>query len=213
MSEQAPIDFWFDFASPYGYLMSEKIDALAERHGRRVRWRPVLLFAVLRALDLPAPMAHEAKRAYMWHDFERSARFLGVPLRLPAGFPTIAPHAARAFHLVDRIDAAGAVRFAQAAMRGYFRDAAPLDNAGQVARWACDAVPAVGDAAHFEMLLAGDEAKDLLRQEVDTAVRERVFGSPFVVIDGEAFFGVDRLPQIDAWLDGRLSFAEPRQGA
>ncbi|MDB5730894.1 MAG: oxidoreductase, partial [Variovorax sp.] len=64
-----PIDFWFDFASPYGYFMSEKIDEVAARHGRSVRWRPVLLFAVLRALDLPAPLGSTVKRDYLLHDF------------------------------------------------------------------------------------------------------------------------------------------------
>ena len=43
-----PIDFYFDFSSPYGYLASEKIDELAARHGRKVRWRPILLGVVFR---------------------------------------------------------------------------------------------------------------------------------------------------------------------
>ena len=30
----APLDFWFDFASPYGYLASTQIDDIAARHGR-----------------------------------------------------------------------------------------------------------------------------------------------------------------------------------
>ena len=34
----APIEFWFDFTSPYGYVASERIEALAARHGRAVRW-------------------------------------------------------------------------------------------------------------------------------------------------------------------------------
>jgi 2-hydroxychromene-2-carboxylate isomerase len=37
------IDFYFDFSSPYGYLASEKIEALAPKHGRGVNWKPVLL--------------------------------------------------------------------------------------------------------------------------------------------------------------------------
>ena len=35
-SDKTPIDFWFDFSSPYGYLMAEKIDALAAKHGRAI---------------------------------------------------------------------------------------------------------------------------------------------------------------------------------
>jgi hypothetical protein len=39
----AAIDFYFDFSSPYGFIGSEKIEALAARHGRKVAWHPVLL--------------------------------------------------------------------------------------------------------------------------------------------------------------------------
>jgi 2-hydroxychromene-2-carboxylate isomerase len=46
----APIDFYFDFSSPYGYLAGEKIDALAAKHGRSVNWRPMLLGAAFTAL-------------------------------------------------------------------------------------------------------------------------------------------------------------------
>ena len=43
-----PIDYYFDFSSPYGYAASGRIDALAARHGRDVRWRPILLGAVFK---------------------------------------------------------------------------------------------------------------------------------------------------------------------
>ena len=50
----APIDFHFDFSSPYGYLGAELIEAIASRLGRTVNWRPVLLgviFTVLQAFE------------------------------------------------------------------------------------------------------------------------------------------------------------------
>jgi 2-hydroxychromene-2-carboxylate isomerase len=45
----APFDFYFDFSSPYGYLMAEKIDALAAEYGRQVTWHPILLGVVFKA--------------------------------------------------------------------------------------------------------------------------------------------------------------------
>ena len=133
MTAAAPIDFWFDFASPYGYFMSEKIEAVAARHGRSVRWRPVRLFAVLRALELPAPLGAAVKRDYMMKDFERSARHLGVPYAMPEGFPAIAQHAARAFYLIERQEAQAAVRFAHRVFRGYFREAADIGDSALIA--------------------------------------------------------------------------------
>ncbi len=40
-----PIDFYFDFSSPYGYLGSLSIDAVAAKHGREVTWRPYMMGA------------------------------------------------------------------------------------------------------------------------------------------------------------------------
>ena len=40
----------------------------------------------------------------------------------------------------------------------------------------------------------------LLRREVDASLRAGVFGSPTVIVDGESFWGVDRLPDVDEWL-------------
>ena len=44
----APIDFYFDFSSPYGYLGAQKIEALAAKYGRNVDWRPVLLGVIFK---------------------------------------------------------------------------------------------------------------------------------------------------------------------
>jgi 2-hydroxychromene-2-carboxylate isomerase len=223
MTAPAPVDFWFDFASPYAYLLSEKLDTLAARHGRVVRWRPVLLFAVLRALELPAPLASPAKRAYMLRDFERSARHLGVPFRLPEAFsvsamspvsPATTQHAARAFYLIDRLAPAAAVCFARQVFRAYFRHGALIDRLALVADWAAAAAPSLGEPARVAAMLQAAEAKLLLADAIDAAVRQRVFGSPFVVVDGEPFFGADRLPQIEAVLAGTLAPApEPLQRA
>ena len=46
----APIEFWFDFSSPYGYLAAQRIEALAARHGRSVDWRPILLGPIFKVV-------------------------------------------------------------------------------------------------------------------------------------------------------------------
>ena len=52
----------------------------------------------------------------------------------------------------------------------------------------------------LEIALQTPEIKARLKDEVDGAIAAGVFGSPHVIIDGEAFFGADRLPQIEQWL-------------
>jgi 2-hydroxychromene-2-carboxylate isomerase len=192
-----------DFGSPYGYLMAERIDALAAAHGRTVHWRPILLFAVLRQLELPPPMGHAAKRDYMLLDFDRSARYLGVPYRHPSRFPVATPLPARLFHVLAVRDEAAAVAFARAALQAAFHHDQPLDDApfagGLAARFDGR------DADSLLQLAQGNAARAALAATVDDAVRQLVFGSPFVHIDGEPFFGADRLPQIEARLTGRLA--------
>jgi 2-hydroxychromene-2-carboxylate isomerase len=53
-------------------------------------------------------------------------------------------------------------------------------------------------------LLAGiesQEVKDRTRTESDAAIARGIFGSPFIVVDGEAFWGADRLDQVAKWLE------------
>jgi len=194
------IDFYFDFASPYGYFMSEKIDALGARHGRSVTWRPILLFAALRALGLPPPFEHPAKLEYTTADFARSANFLEVEYILPPAFPALTQHAARAFYLLNDKAPAVAVPFAQAVLRAYFRQGRNISGIEVISQMVCDASDCMGDAGAVRDQLKTDVAKAMLQEAVSAAVGKKVFGSPFVIIDGEPFFGVDRLPQIAAKL-------------
>ena len=126
MSE--PIDFWFDFSSPYGYLMSERIDELAARFGRKVRRHPILLGVVFKATgSAPLTLQHPAKDAYALRDFERSARFLGIPYRRPTRFPLPKQNAARAYYWLHGQDCALARRFAHAVYRALFIDDHPAN--------------------------------------------------------------------------------------
>ncbi len=195
-----PIDFYFDFASPYGYFMSEKIDALAAQHGRIVNWHPILLFAALRALGLPAPLEHPVKRDYMTADFTRSARFLNVDYSLPPDFPAVTQHAARAFYLLQEKVPEAAVPFAQAVLRSHFQHGHNIADMNVIADMVCEHTGAFGGAEAVVVELKSGALKERLQDAINAAVARKVFGSPFLIVDGEGFFGVDRLPQIAAKL-------------
>jgi 2-hydroxychromene-2-carboxylate isomerase len=74
----APIDFYFDFSSPYGYLAAQKIEALAAKHGREVDWHPVLLGVIFKETGSAPLTMVPLKGDYSRRDFERSARFHGI---------------------------------------------------------------------------------------------------------------------------------------
>ena len=194
-----PIDFWFDFSSPYGYLLSERIDEVAARFGRKVRWHPILLGIVFKATgSAPLTLQNPAKAAYSLRDFAGAARFMGVPYRHPTRFPLATQNAARAYYWLHGEDCALARRFAHATFRALYvddRDIAAPDVVLEIAA-------GLGvDRSSLETALQRQEIKDRLKAEVDNALAIGVFGSPHVMIDGEPFFGADRLPQIEKWLE------------
>jgi len=195
----APLDFWFDFSSPYGYLLSEKIDALAARYGRKVRWHPILLGIVFKTTgSAPLTLQNPAKAAYSLHDFARSARFMGIPFRQPSQFPLATQNAARAYYWLHDQDCSLARQFAHATFRALYVDDRDISSPDTVLNIAEN----IGvNRASLAAALQSPEIKTKLKDEVDLAIQAGVFGSPHVVIDGEAFFGADRLPQIEKWLE------------
>ncbi|HXE39266.1 MAG TPA: 2-hydroxychromene-2-carboxylate isomerase [Azonexus sp.] len=193
-----PIDFYFDFSSPYGYLLSERIDELAARYERKVHWHPILLGIVFKATgSAPLTLQNPAKAAYSLADFERSARFMGIPYRHPSRFPLATQAAARSYYWLHGEDCALARRFAHAAFRALYIDDRDLSAPETV----LDIAAGLGvDRAQLAAALQSPELKARLKDEVDQAMQVGVFGSPYVIIDGEGFFGADRLPQIEKWL-------------
>jgi 2-hydroxychromene-2-carboxylate isomerase len=193
----APIDFWFDFSSPYGYLASTRIDELAARHGRTARWRPFLLGVVFKVSGQAPLLDIPLKGEYSRHDMPRFARLWNVPLSFPPVFPFSAVAPSRAFHWLEARDPALAARFAKAAYAAAWAGGRDLARADVVA----DVAASLG--VQREDALAGmvDPAvKEKLRLEVDAAVKAGIFGSPTIVVDGEKFWGADRLWQVEEWL-------------
>jgi 2-hydroxychromene-2-carboxylate isomerase len=192
-----PIEFYFDFASPYAYLASHRVDAVAEKHGRRVTWRPFLLGVVFKATG-SAPLVNlPLKGPYAKRDMERSARLNNVRLAFPPGFPHGMLAASRGFYWLEGLDEPLARRFAKAVFAAYFGDG--RDVSGNEA--AADVAHGLGvDRAAFLAAIQNPEVKERLKVETESAMAKGIFGAPFVIVDGEPFWGSDRLDQVDRWL-------------
>ncbi len=202
---KAPIDFYFDFSSPYSYIASEWVDAVAARHGRAVHWHAILLGVTFQAAELKSPVSHPIKREYSIRDFARSARFAGLPYVMPTRFPIPTQNAARVFWwLHDTQSSERAVAWAHAGLRALFtRDRDLSDTV--VLR---EELGAAGiDAAPAEAAWTDPLWKERLKRENDAAIAAGVFGAPFFIVDGEPFWGNDRRQQLEAWLAGQADFA------
>ena len=193
----APLEFHFDFSSPYGYLGSEKIEALAKRHGRAVEWRPMLLGAAFKATGSQPLTTIPIKGDYTKRDLPRSARFHRVELRMPDRFPIATQNPARIVVWQRDRDPGRVAALVHALYRAYFvanRDISDPEVAADVA------ASAGIDRAAARAAIDDPAVKDALRRDVDAALAKGVFGSPFVFADGEPFWGIDRFDQIDRWL-------------
>lgn len=192
------LDFYFDFTSPYGYLAATQIEALAARHRRKVAWKPFLLGVVFRQTGQGPLLDIPIKGAYSRHDMERTARYLGVPFRIPSRFPVAGVAAGRAVYWAGEREALCAGPLALALYNAYFVDDRDISDKAIVA----DVCAAQGFGREEVAAALEDPAvKDLLRRRCDDAAAAGAFGSPFIVADGEAFWGVDKLPQLERWLE------------
>ena len=193
-----PIDFYFDFSSPYGYFASAKIDDLAAKHGRDVTWRPILLGAVFKITGGQPLPTIPLKGSYSAHDLQRSARLFKMSFKMPTKFPIGSTAPARAFYWLNDRDPAAARKLALALFHAYFAEDRDISNpevTGNVAaRLGVDKV-------ELAQALNEPAVKERLRSEVAAAIERGVFGSPYFIIDGEPFWGSDRLEQVDRWLE------------
>ncbi len=197
---KTPLEFYFDFSSPYGYLAAEKIDELAAKFGRKVKWRPVLLGVIFKSTGAAPLTTVPIKGDYSKLDFVRSARFMDVPYNPPSRFPLPTQVAARAYYWLHDRDCAHARSFAKAIYRALFVDDRDISDMNVVLDIAID----VGaDRTAVAEAVESAEIKDRLKNEVASALEKGVFGSPYIVCDGEPFFGADRLPQLEARLAGK----------
>lgn len=192
----APIDFYYDFSSPYGYMASTQIEGLAHELGRDINWHPILLGPMFKATGAAPIASIPLKSKYAIHDFKRSAKLHGIAYQQPAEFPIATVAAARASLYVRHQSMALAAKFSKKIYAAYFADGLDIRQPEVISQIATS----VGiDANQLAQAIQEQSIKDELKQEIATAMDNGVFGSPFIIIDGEPFWGFDRFEHIRLW--------------
>lgn len=186
------LDFWFDYSSPFAYLASTQVDALAARTGATLRWRPMLLGAVFREVgqaDVPLFAMSEAKRRWVLDDLGQWAAHWDVPFRYSPHFPLRTVLALRL-----TLAHPDPVPFAHRVFRAAWADGLDLaDPATFVGLGLDPAWIAEANVAQKEPLFA----------QTREAIDRGVFGTPtFLVDDRWLFWGQDRLDQVEDTLTG-----------
>ena len=189
----APLDFYFDFSSPYGYFASTRIEDLARELGCEAHWHPFQLGPMFKATGSAPQLEIPLKGEYSRRDMLRTARLNQIPFRIPEPFPIATVAAARIMLYAQGLNPALGIEFARQAFKAYYVDNIHIGEAENALRIAQDAGLDLEDT---RQAIASDAIKAQLRSENEAALARGVFGSPFIFVDDEPFWGFDRLDTI-----------------
>lgn len=186
---------YLDFASPYSYFALRPLARLVQEHGRELELRPILLWAVFKQQGVVNPLEKPARRRYFLEDVTRSAEFFGLPFRIPEPLQISAHLAGRLYHGWTATRPQDGLRLASEIFEAFFARGEDITDPAVLA-----ALPCLADETPetIRAMIDGSEGRQRLGEAVDEACAAGVTGVPFVMLDGESFFGADRLPQI-AW--------------
>ena len=189
------LQFWFDFGSTYSYVGAMRVEAECARAGVRVEYRPFLLgpiFSELLGIKDSPYNVQPVRGKYMWRDLERLCGKHGLPWRRPSVFPRSSVLAAR----VALASEAVIGPLTRAIFRASFAEDLDISDAG-ILRKLVDS--AGEDGVRAIELAQTPEIKARLRANTAEAQQIGIFGAPDFVVDGELFFGQDRLEDAIAW--------------
>lgn len=193
---------YFSLISPWAYIGHDELQRIAALRGLHVDYRPVALPKLFpESGGLPLAKRHELRQNYRLVELQRWRERRGLAFALHPAFWPFDPTAAD--QIVCALVAArqNAAPFIRAAFQAVFEQQRNL-----------------GDAAVLEQILnetgldpnwlaRGGEAEPLYRGNLDHALADGVFGSPSYVLDGEVFWGQDRLDLLDdALASGRAPY-------
>jgi 2-hydroxychromene-2-carboxylate isomerase len=190
------VEFWFDPISPYAWLATHSLARL-EQAGARVRFVPVLFAGLLKAHGNLGPAEVPAKRSYLFRDVMREAARRGIPFAGPPGHPFNPLTALRMCTALS--DDAERRALALALIAGCWEGGEDISDAAVLARLA--------DAAGFDgqelvERAAAPAVKQALAAATDAAIGDGIFGVPTFRLDGELFWGGDRIETLLWRLDG-----------
>jgi 2-hydroxychromene-2-carboxylate isomerase len=192
----APV-FYYDVSSPYAYMAALRVDDVLPV---RPEWRPIAFGVIIRAVGKVPWSLREGREARL-DEIAARARDRGLPeVRYPEGWPaeTYSLVALRGLLLTrDQDEQRAAARELYRTMFVEGRHLADVDPVREsLAR-------AGVDVEGFEERVRGDEVKQRLRAETDAALEAGVTGVPTVAVDGQLFWGDDRLEEAAAALSSR----------
>ena len=193
------IDFWVSIGSTYSYLSVMRLKSVEAASGVAFRWRPFSVRAIMMEQNNIPFVGKPVKMAYMWRDIERRARKRGLGPPLPAPYPL------KEFDLANKIAIVAETEgwcadYVCAAYRQWFqfgREPGSEPGVSEVLR-------ELGrDASRVLASARTRRIEERYKRDTEEAKALGVFGSPTFAVDGELFWGDDRLEDAIDWFKER----------
>jgi len=191
------IEFYFDFSSPFGYFAARKIKDIGDEFGREILWKPFMIGAALKVTGgMPLPMI-PLKGDYSSKDMERTSRQFKIPYKVPSKFPISSQAPCRLIYWMQTVAPEKQEEAILKLYQAYFLEDLDISTPEVAAK----VLSTVNGSEEELIALTQDPAmKQRLKDECNLAIEKGVFGSPFIIVDGEPFWGFDRLEQVREWL-------------
>lgn len=189
------IDFWFSIGSTYTYLTVMRLPDYGKEIGLNFNWRPFNVRTILVEQNNIPFAGKPVKAAYMWRDIGRRAAKYGLPISVPAPYPLEHLPLANQVALLGIHEGWGQ-DYVAATYRRWFQDRQPAGSEPNVS----ESLREIGQDPKRVLEAASTPAiEDGLASETEEAKRLGVFGAPSFVVNGEVFWGDDRLEDAVSW--------------
>lgn len=194
------VEFYFDVGSPAAYIAFQRLPGICEKANARLEYKPMLLGGVFQATGNQSPVNVPAKGRYIMVDFERFARKHGIEFRQNPFFPINTLTLMRGAAGLQLREPGRLLPYLAAVYRAIWVDGKDMNDP--------TVVGAVLKAAGFDpqqlLALAGDpEVKERLKVLTQEAVARGVFGAPTCFVDGNMYWGQDRLDFVQEALEAQ----------
>ena len=195
----ATIEYFYTLLSPFTYLANDRLEQIAARHGCDIDYRPVDFFQVLPETGgLPVPKRHPFRQQYRLQELARLSERAGLDFNIhPAHWPVDGTAACVS------VIAAGALgadmgTLSRAFLRAVWAEERDISDQDTI-----DAILTEQGADPVAVKSGLPAATEAYQANTALSADRGVFGAPFYIVDGERFWGQDRLDHLDWHLAGR----------
>ena len=187
------LDFYFDFGSPTAFLANSRLRQLQQEFDFKIHYKPVLLGGIFKATGNSSPVMVAAKGEYMLkHDLPRYAQKYSVALKFNPHFPINTLQLMRA--ATGLLDKSNFDSFINTIFKAIWIDGLNMGDEMVLQKVLSDSNFNLHD---IFKLASTDSVKEILIANTDSAVKRGLFGVPTIFINGEMFFGQDRLDFVE----------------